>query len=233
MLRSMIAELVVDGQRRRRATQAIAGAVDQDIAVQSVLGQEVLETRRRIVGEQIELQRERLAACLLHLGRRARNPSGERATSTTAPPSRAATFAIARADAARSSDDDEPPACKLRIRPRVIPPSSRTLPGPAIARLPPWAEARLHFVGDRRSGSLEPLQRPRDIGPVHDPVVVEDADIDRAVLADRTVVEQGGQGRERVEQLRAEARIDGQLERAEMSGPAAGRCSAPATSAAI
>ena len=43
-----------------------------------------------------------------------------------------------------------------------------------------------HFVGDRDVENLfEPLQRPRDSSSVHDPVVIEDADVYRSVFADR------------------------------------------------
>ncbi len=64
------------------------------------------------------------------------------------------------------------------------------------------------FIGDRRvQNGLQPLERPRDIGSVHDAVVVVNAHIDRAVPIDFPIVQEGGQRRKGIERFGAEAGI--------------------------
>ena len=56
--------LFTERQDRRPSAQSITGAVDEYVAEQAVCGQEVLETERRVISQEIQRDRERLASGL-------------------------------------------------------------------------------------------------------------------------------------------------------------------------
>jgi hypothetical protein len=163
------AELFIERQDRRAAAQSITGAVDEYVAEQAVCGQEVLETERRIISQEIQRDRERLASGVPDIvgGRRQRHfRTRHEYDRCTIPRGH---FGDCLADSPGGTDDDDS-GTKLIARPH------RAAPEPAAAVTSrPDASPSSSAVTSPFNILSKPLEGTRDVGAIHDPVVIVDA----------------------------------------------------------